>query len=78
MTDITVRQYTRKAPGKKVVRMFDAEIQARLAAKQAAGKREPVPAPYAYPAAIYTVAVAMRPVDHARPAAVMLVLNEVR
>ena len=60
MTDITVRGYTRKAPGKKVERMFDAEIQARLAAKRAAGKREPVPAPYALPRAYRALAASVR------------------
>ena len=72
MTDITVRGYTRKAPGKEVERMFDAEIQARLAAKRAAGKREPVPAPYAYPAAVYALG------DAVRPTTVFPVLSEVR
>lgn len=39
---------------------FHAEIQARLAAKLAAGKREPVPAPYALPRAYRALAASVR------------------
>ena len=50
------------------------EIQARIAAKRAAGKREPVPAPYAYPSALRALAASVR----TGMGAVVSALSEVR
>lgn len=72
---ITVRSHTRKKPVSEWHRLRDkmtAQLAAETeAAKRAAGKREPVPAPYAYPAAICAVGAAMRPVG------VVIILGEV-
>lgn len=51
---------------------FHDEIQARLAAKRGAGKREPEPAPYAVPRAYRALAASVR------ANAIVLLLREVR